>query len=85
MTRGRKTGVLLVGLAALGAASVRADEPLRERIDRAIEARAEGRVAPPADDAEFVRRIWIDLVGRIPRRPRLAPFSTTPIRPAASG
>jgi Protein of unknown function (DUF1553)/Protein of unknown function (DUF1549) len=43
-----------------------ADEPLRERIDRAIEKGREGRLAAPATDGEFVRRVWLDLAGMIP-------------------
>jgi hypothetical protein len=66
MARGRGTGVLLIGWAALAAGIARADEPLRERIDRAIEAKAGGRVAGPAEDAEFVRRVFLDLNGMTP-------------------
>jgi hypothetical protein len=39
---------------------------LRERIDQAIEGARGGRVAPPADDAEFLRRASLDLTGTIP-------------------
>lgn len=42
------------------------DESLHERIDVLIEQAAGGRVAPIADDAEFLRRITLDLIGRIP-------------------
>jgi len=41
-------------------------EPLHEKIDRLIEGRAGGALSPPASDAEFVRRIYLDLAGRIP-------------------
>jgi hypothetical protein len=45
--------------------------PLREQIDRLIEAKLEEELpgqgpAAPSTDAEFVRRIWLDLTGMIP-------------------
>lgn len=39
---------------------------LHEQIDQAIVARAGGEVAPAASDAEFVRRVSLDLAGIIP-------------------
>jgi hypothetical protein len=41
-------------------------EPLHERIDRLIEAGQEGRLAAPATDGEFLRRVTLDLTGMIP-------------------
>jgi hypothetical protein len=41
--------------------------PLHPRIDELIEARLNGAtVAPRSDDAEFLRRVYLDLGGRIP-------------------
>jgi hypothetical protein len=41
-------------------------EPLHLRIDQLIEAKAGGAVADSASDAEFHRRIYLDLAGRVP-------------------
>lgn len=41
-------------------------EPLHVRIDRAFESAAVGPVAPRVDDSVFARRIYLDLLGRIP-------------------
>ncbi|MBI2824183.1 MAG: DUF1549 domain-containing protein [Planctomycetia bacterium] len=57
---------LAVWWGASGPAVVRADEPLHERIDRAIESAQVVPAAPPASDAEFIRRASLDLIGRIP-------------------
>jgi hypothetical protein len=47
--------------------AVAADDPLHIQVDRAIVAKAAGRaVTPLADDGEFVRRVYLDLAGRIP-------------------
>jgi hypothetical protein len=59
------------------AAAVRADEqpvaaptapapPLHARIDELIEAAAVGSLAPACTDADFVRRVYLDLTGVIP-------------------
>jgi hypothetical protein len=56
---------------ARGAMAVAAD------IDRSVDARlaAEHRPASPtADDAEFIRRVSLDIIGRIPRADRVATF-----------
>jgi len=59
----------LLACLALGllATAAQAQEPLHVRIDAAIAARAGGLpLAAPADDAEFLRRLYLDLTGRIP-------------------
>src|SRR5688572_22120466 len=43
-----------------------AQVPLHERIDQIVEGAASGTVAPPASDAEFLRRAYLDLSGSIP-------------------
>lgn len=56
----------LAVLFALAPGFLRAAE-LPARIDAMIDARAEGKIfSPPAADAEFLRRVALDLAGRIP-------------------
>lgn len=40
--------------------------PLHQRIDALVEASSPGPMAPVSDDAEFLRRVYLDLVGTIP-------------------
>jgi Protein of unknown function (DUF1549)/Protein of unknown function (DUF1553) len=58
------TGPLIL-LLPTGVGIARA-EPLHLKIDKAIEAKLVGDPAPPATDAEFLRRISLDLAGMIP-------------------
>jgi hypothetical protein len=56
-------------------------QALTQRIDQAIQARldAEGiKPCPPADDAEFLRRAYLDLVGVIPPPERVVAFLGSP-------
>jgi hypothetical protein len=46
--------------------SASAQTPLHARIDELITAGAGGPLAPVAGDAEFIRRVYLDLAGRIP-------------------
>ncbi|MCB9936968.1 MAG: DUF1549 domain-containing protein [Planctomycetaceae bacterium] len=43
-----------------------AEPVLHERIDAFVEAQADGPIAKRSDDAEFLRRVYLDLAGRIP-------------------
>jgi hypothetical protein len=68
-------------LVAEGATPVRDARALSARIDELIEARLakEGiKPAPPADDAEFFRRLSLDLNGRIPSVAQLTDFLDDP-------
>ncbi len=64
MSRGVSTAAAL--LLILQTVSAYADEPLSKQIDALISAKAKGSVSPPADDAEFLRRVYLDFAGRIP-------------------
>lgn len=50
-------------------------QPLHRQVDGLIARQAAGQqLAPPADDASFARRVYLDLAGRIPSRGELAAF-----------
>ncbi len=59
-------GLILAFGLLLGVSGRATADPLHARIDQAIEASLGGAAAPPASDAEFVRRVYLDLIGRIP-------------------
>ncbi len=59
-------GLLVASVVMMGLAVDAPAVPLRDRIDRIIEEAAGGAVAAPATDAEFVRRVWVDLAGFVP-------------------
>lgn len=64
-----RCGLPAVLLVFAFAPTARADEPLHTRIDRLIAAGQPGYekdAAPPADDGEFLRRVYLDLAGTIP-------------------
>jgi Protein of unknown function (DUF1549)/Protein of unknown function (DUF1553) len=57
----------LIAVTLMVANGSRAEEPLHDRIDRLIQAGAEGNsLAAPATDAAFLRRVCLDFSGRIP-------------------
>src|SRR5271165_1108045 len=81
MRNSPSAAILLLTSGTVLAASlspVRAEgPPLRERIDAEIRAswqKEEIAPASPADDAEFLRRIYLDLLGTIPTAEEAAAF-----------
>jgi hypothetical protein len=69
MLSNRSLLLLVLCLVALSATGVSAEAPLHERIDRAIAAAQPDfarRAAPPASDAEYLRRLTLDLTGALP-------------------
>ena len=57
----------VVSLLIVATSSVVAGDPLHQQIDRLIEARhKDASVARIASDSEFLRRVYLDLAGRIP-------------------
>jgi hypothetical protein len=57
--------VIVLAVAPFGAAQA-GEEPLHQEIDRLVTAQAGGPCNPPAGDAEFLRRVYLDLAGKIP-------------------
>ena len=56
------------------AAAVQAADPLPTRIDQMVESASPGGLAPVASDVEFVRRLYLDLTGRVPTAPETRAF-----------
>jgi hypothetical protein len=54
----------------------RAEQPLHQQIDAQLAAHAGGPLNGPAGDAEFCRRVHLDLIGRIPQPAELQAFVT---------
>src|SRR4051794_14194549 len=70
-----KCAVILVMVVA--SAGIARAEELARQIDQRIDERLEAAgvpKSPPADDAEFVRRVYLDLHGVIPPRSEVASF-----------
>src|SRR5688500_9440896 len=55
--------IIVLCLAAVG----RSQEPLHARVDAIVDAAAVGPMAAPASDADFLRRVSLDLMGMTPR------------------
>ncbi|MCA9219123.1 MAG: DUF1549 domain-containing protein, partial [Planctomycetales bacterium] len=64
--RSVRLGILVAFAAMALAEPARAQAPLHERIDAMLESAHPAQPAPLASDAEFVRRIYLDLIGTIP-------------------
>lgn len=63
----RPVAFCLGALLALTVLPARAEDlPLHERLDRLMESAAVGPIAPVCNDADFVRRVWLDLAGMVP-------------------
>lgn len=56
----------LIAAGQLFQAAAAQERPLHQRIDELIEAKAGATLASPATDGEFLRRVYLDLAGRIP-------------------
>ena len=65
----------LISLTLLVDTNALAEPPVHQRIDQLIlEAAGDLPVAPRSSDAEFLRRVYLDLAGRIPSRDEAASF-----------
>jgi len=66
-TRIRMTGLLLFAATAPALGVERNAREVGERLDAAVAAAIGGQgLAPAVDDATFLRRVWLDLAGRVP-------------------
>jgi hypothetical protein len=65
---------LLFTLLYLLAIPAQAAPPLSTQLDRLVEAAAPGKLAGPAEDAEFLRRVWLDLAGIVPTADQVRSF-----------
>jgi hypothetical protein len=68
-----KLAPLLVALLVVVSPAAAA-EPLHKQVDALLAAKASGQFNGPASDAEFCRRVHLDLIGRIPTRVELQTF-----------
>jgi hypothetical protein len=71
--------LLVASLWCRAVSAVAADAPqpsLHERIDQLIEQGSVGPSAPLCSDADFVRRIWLDVVGMVPPSDEVRTFLT---------
>jgi hypothetical protein len=68
----------LLALTVLLSAAQAEDLPLHERIDRILEANAVGPIAPVCNDADFIRRVWLDLAGVVPPASEAKAFLENP-------
>jgi hypothetical protein len=55
-----------LAVSLVASSSITAQEPLHQRIDQLITATPLGPIAPVCSDAEFLRRVWLDLNGLTP-------------------
>jgi hypothetical protein len=76
LLRGIVAGVLICPVLANG--SEPPPEPLHRKIDRLVEAKIAGEPAPPATDAEFLRRVSLDLTGVVPTSSEARAFLDDP-------
>jgi hypothetical protein len=81
LTPSRLCRVALLVIALLFSSSVLGQDPLHERIDSLIAAGTPSfarLAAPLADDAEFCRRVYLDLTGTIPTAAEARTFFADP-------
>lgn len=67
-----------IGFAVFVSAAVQAQEPLHQRIDQLVNAAPLGPIATICSDAEFVRRVSLDLNGMTPTGPETKAFLDDP-------